>query len=124
MRKIKGHNGYRIDIDGTIYGRRGNIIKQRVTNQGYLRVYIRNNKNKQVHKSVHRLVAEAFLPNPDNLPIVMHLDDNKLNPHVSNLKWGTFTENTRQAVTEGNLKTTITNRLPRYKTKLKDKTEE
>ena len=101
MRKIKGHNGYRIDIDGTIYGRRGNIIKQRVTNQGYLRVYIRNNKNKQVHKSVHRLVAEAFLPNPDNLPIVMHLDNNPRHNYYKNLKWGAQKENIKQAVSDG-----------------------
>ena len=103
MKKIKGHNGYRIDIDGTIYGRRGKIIKQRITNQGYLRVFIRNNKNKQVHRLVHRLVAEAFLPNPDNLPIVMHLDDNKLNPHVSNLKWSNQSENISEAYRKGRL---------------------
>lgn len=43
--------------------------------------------HKQKNKSVHRLVAEAFLPNPDNLPIVHHIDGNRLNNCVSNLMW-------------------------------------
>ena len=43
---------------------------------------------------MHILVAEAYLPNPDNLPIVLHLDNNKKNSSVKNLKWGTVKENT------------------------------
>lgn len=43
--------------------------------------------HKQKNKSVHRLVAEAFLPNPDNLPIVHHIDGNRLNNCISNLMW-------------------------------------
>jgi hypothetical protein len=50
---------------------------------------------------VHRLVAQAFLPNPNNLPVVMHKDNNKYNNHVSNLKWGTYSENTLQACRDG-----------------------
>jgi hypothetical protein len=44
-------------------------------------------------KKVHRLVAEAFIPNPDNLPCVCHKDDNPLNNNVNNLWWGTFDDN-------------------------------
>ena len=50
---------------------------------------------------MHILVAEAYIPNPDNLPIVMHLDSNKENKHYTNLKWGTISENTKQAFDEG-----------------------
>ena len=51
--------------------------------------------------SVHRLVAMTFIPNPNNLPIVMHKDNNKLNTYVGNLKWGTESENSLQAYNDG-----------------------
>lgn len=47
--------------------------------------------------SVHRLVAEAFIPNPDNLPVVDHIDGNKSNNNVENLRWVTVQENTQAA---------------------------
>lgn len=58
-------------------------------------------QDKQRGRRVHRLVAEAYLPNPANLPIVMHLDNDKSNNMVSNLKWGTVSENTQQAFDDG-----------------------
>ena len=57
------------------------------------------NGNRQ--RRVHILVAETWIPNPDNKPIVMHKDNNKLNNSVDNLKWGTVSENTQQAVNDG-----------------------
>lgn len=53
--------------------------------------------------ALHRLVAMAFIPNPNNYPLIMHLDNNPSNNHVSNLQWGTHAENTQQAVRDGNL---------------------
>ena len=54
--------------------------------RGYRQVILLKD-NKRKYASVHRLVAEAFLPNPHNLPIINHKDENKLNNNVSNLEW-------------------------------------
>lgn len=71
-------------------------LRPHLTNRGYLRVNL--SKDKTVKRvSVHRLVAEAFIPNPGNLPAVDHIDGNKLNNHVENLQWITQSDNTRKS---------------------------
>lgn len=71
-------------------------LRPHLTNRGYLRVNL--SKEATVKRvSVHRLVAEAFIPNPDNLPAIDHIDGDKLNNHVENLQWITQSENTRKA---------------------------
>lgn len=65
-------------------------------NHGYVEDYFYSDDIVDKHKGDykrHRLVAEAFLPNPENLPIVRHLDDNPLNNSVDNLAWGTYKDN-------------------------------
>ena len=57
------------------------------------------NGNRQ--RRVHILVAESWIPNPENKPIVMHKDNNKQNNSIDNLKWGTVSENTKQAYNDG-----------------------
>lgn len=66
---------------------------------GYLRVGIRHNKLLHNHL-VHRLVAEAFIPNPENLPVINHKDGNKSNNSIENLEWVTSRENTEHAIRE------------------------
>lgn len=59
-----------------------------------------NTKKSRIRR-LNRLVAILYIPNPHNLPVVMHLDNNPLNNRVSNLKWGTYKENTQQMMREG-----------------------
>jgi hypothetical protein len=68
------------------------ILKPGKTPKGYLRVVLYVDGKKK-RFSVHRLVAEAFIPNPQNLPQVLHRDDNPENNRVENLFWGTNKEN-------------------------------
>ena len=69
------------------------IMKQKYDTRGYFRVNLTKN-GKQKNLLVSRLVAMAFVPNPKNLPMVGHDDDNKENNHVSNLYWTDAAENT------------------------------
>ena len=70
-------------------------------NNGYLYVNLNGSNGKMITRRVHRLVAIAFIPNPENLPVVMHIDNDKANPVVTNLKWGTHQENTQDAFDDG-----------------------
>lgn len=68
------------------------MIKKQVTKKGYNSVSMTINKKFSTFP-VHRLVATAFIPNPENKPQVNHIDGNKLNNDVSNLEWCTNREN-------------------------------
>lgn len=71
---------------------KGGLLKQRKNNCGYLKVYLMKN-SKGYLLSVHRLVAEAFIDNSNNLPEVNHIDGNKENNYVDNLEWTTRKDN-------------------------------
>ncbi len=73
-------------------GKRFFEIRSRVNNAGYARVGLRiNGKTKEL--LVHRLVAECFIDNPLEKPLVNHIDLNKMNNTVDNLEWCTHVEN-------------------------------
>lgn len=72
------------------------IIKFAKSNKGYCIAVLKKNNVQKVF-SVHRLVAKAFIPNPDNLPQVNHIDGNKLNNCVDNLEWCTNKQNRQHA---------------------------
>ena len=78
----------------------GKIIKGEITSGGYCRVHISHN-GVEYKFLVHRLVAEAFIPNPKRLPEVNHKDGNKQNNSVDNLEWCTRSQNTSHAFKTG-----------------------
>lgn len=103
-RDIGGYEGlYQISNYGRVKSfARGTVIVRipAISGDGYL--YISTSKN-GVHKNlkIHRLVAQAFVPNPEALPCVNHIDGNKLNNLPANLEWCTVAENNRHAIAAG-----------------------
>lgn len=100
---VKGHEGlYQVSNCGNVYSYR--YKKQMHLSVSYSNSYALVNlyKNgKQKTKGVHRLVAEAFIPNPNDLPIVNHIDGVKTNNHVTNLEWCTQKENVQHCIAMG-----------------------
>lgn len=95
---IVGFPGYWVSNFGRIHGHQNKILNQILNKDGYYKVTLCVN-GIHVDKRVNRLVAEAFLPNPNNLPIVMHLDNDRTNNYVDNLSWGTYSENNKYMYT-------------------------
>lgn len=107
-RDIDEFYGYQVSNYGNVrsyinnrhgVGEGWHMLKPQPNHNGYLTVCLgRGNR-----RLVSRLVAIAFIPNPDNLPLVRHLDDDPLNNCVDNLAWGTQTDNMQDCVRHGRL---------------------
>lgn len=85
---------------GRVKNKHGLILKPEYSNKGYACIQLRKD-GKCIKKRIHRLVAEAFIPNPDGLPEVNHKDLNKANNKVSNLEWVDHKENCSHAIENG-----------------------
>ena len=103
MKDVCGYEGlYKVDENGNVFSVRNNkLLKRMMFPSGYEYVHLCNGKGKTKLFRVHRLVAETFIPNPNNLPEVNHKDGDKLNNNVKNLEWCTNLENMRHSVETG-----------------------
>lgn len=97
---IPGYEGiYKISSDGRVISVNG-IRKAEMSKTGYWRISLWN-KGKGKHFFIHRLVAMAFIPNPNHYDLVNHIDGNKLNNNVENLEWCNLSQNVRHAYRTG-----------------------
>lgn len=86
--------GYSVCTDGTIF-HNGIAVTPHPNGRGYNKVFLHNSDGDRKSRPIHRLVAETFIPNPLNLPVVNHINGDKLDNRVENLEWVTHQENTR-----------------------------
>lgn len=113
---IPNFDCYHVTKEGDVYSKYKDKITwkkmaKRKKNNGYLIVSLRNKAGNKYTFNIHRLVAETYIPNPDNKPCVGHKDNNRENNTVENLYWCTHKENTQQCIRDGRFK-------PRGKTPL------
>lgn len=99
---------YIVSSDGRIYSTNNagaswyhKEILQRQNDDGYMQITVGKDGNRSQYR-VHRMVAEAFIPNPDNLPEVNHKDCNRANNCVTNLEWCTHKYNIQHSIDHGN----------------------
>lgn len=112
---IKGYEGlYEVSTYGRIrsldriikrgkvnVSRRGQILKPVIRRLGYS--FVTLCKDKKDNVAIHRLVAQAFIPNPDEKPFVNHIDFDPTNINVKNLEWCTQSENMQHSLKAGRL---------------------
>ena len=92
LRPIPGHPAYLITEYGKVWSKKRGKYLATQYSQRYPYVLLGRGET----HTIHRLVAKAWLPNPDNLPVVHHKDNDSTNNHYSNLEWCTHQYNTRQ----------------------------
>lgn len=99
MKSILDLENYSVSLDGRVINNTTKKYKKPINNnsgKGYLYVDLYKNGNRH-RKYVHRLVAEAYIPNPLNLPFVNHIDGNPKNNNYKNLEWCSAKQNVEHA---------------------------
>ena len=105
MKDILGYEGqYSVTRDGKVYSHKRKIFLSPTNLKGYKRVKLRdsNNNQKISNQLIHRLVAKAFIPNPNNKLEINHKNSIRDDNRVDNLEWATRSENNQHAWTYGN----------------------
>ena len=98
MRDVKGYEGlYAVTSCGKIWSyQKKKFLKPWDNGVGYLLVNLFKDRERKFYL-IHRLVADAYLPNPNNLPEVDHIDGNKMHNYLNNLQWITKRDNVRKS---------------------------
>lgn len=123
IRDVKGYEGlYKVDTNGVVYRvpktRPMRPVGTQHPETGYVMVTLCKDSN-AITKPAHRIVAEAFIENPDNKPVIDHIDEDKTNNAVSNLRWATVQENAEYYCTKDGRRHQK-EVLKAYKSKLKE----
>ena len=94
-KSVVGFESYKVSKNGEVINKDGKLLSQFPNKKGYMRVWLNNDEIKAKQFFVHRLVAEAFIPNTNALPMINHKDENPSNNSVDNLEWCDDTYNKR-----------------------------
>ncbi len=95
--QVRRLSDYIVDSNGVRFYRKGRILKTKTNYQGYVSVTLtENGKSKGLF--IHNLLAKVFIPNPNNLPCVNHIDENPSNNKLENLEWVTYSQNALHSI--------------------------
>jgi len=103
MSEIPNFPNYLIYRDGRVWNIKRGIFMKTCLRRGYEAICLSQNKKNKC-MSLHRLLAIIYIPNPDNKPCVDHIDRNRQNNNLDNLRWATYKENTLNRKITGKIK--------------------
>jgi hypothetical protein len=92
---------YKINENGDIYSKKRNRLMKKKIFNGYSRIGLRRD-NKSYTKSIHRLLGIQYLPNPDNLPCIDHINRIRLDNNLNNLRWVSYSTNSKNKSSKKN----------------------
>lgn len=100
---IEPYSNYLISNLGRVFSKKTNKILKPKMDDGYLRVFLSNEGKVKSH-FIHKLIAQAFIPNPENKPIINHINSDRSDNRIENLEWCTVSENIKHGWKYGHIK--------------------